>query len=469
MDRSLMEKLVRWKSSPRRKPLILNGARQVGKTWLLKEFGRLHFDKVAYVSLDNDEVARSFFEQGFDMARIISNLSLHTGAQITPGDTFVIIDEIQSCPLAITSLKYFCEDAPEYAVAAAGSLLGLSAHEGSGYPVGKVDSLELYPLSFREFLDATGNAMFRELLDSQDTATMTSFAPKAAELLRQYYVVGGMPAAVDAFSKGADLSEIRKIQTDILEGYQRDFAKHAPYRILPRMMEAWESIPSHLAQENRKFVFGHIRKGARAKDYEEALIWLAEAGLITRVRRMSKPGLPLCPYADDNAFKVLLLDVGLLGAMSGLEPSVIVNGNAVFTEFKGALTEQYVCQQLVSACGLTPYYWSAENSTGEIDFLVQHKNRVVAIEVKAEENLRAKSLRAFKDKRPDVTALRFSMSGYREQGWMRNVPLYAVANQKLWGSSNPIDTNTLSAKAHHAQLNAEGVAVLPTDWDDDEE
>lgn len=435
MERFLMRALLQWKNSPRRKPLILNGARQVGKTWLLKEFGRLHFGKIAYLSLDNDAVARSFFERGFDMGRIIADLSLHTGVQITPGDTLIVIDEIQSCPLAITSLKYFCEDAPAYAVAAAGSLLGLSAHEGSGYPVGKVNGLDLHPLSFREFLDATGNAMLGELLDSGDTGRMSSFAPKATELLRKYYVVGGMPAAVDAYARGAELSEVRNIQADILEGYQRDFAKHAPYRLLPRMMEVWESIPSHLSQENRKFVFGHIRKGARAKDYEETLTWLAQAGLVTRVRRISKPGLPLCPYADDNAFKLFLLDVGLLGAMSGLEPSTVVNGNAVFSEFKGALTEQYVCQQLVSECGLTPYYWSAENSSGEIDFLVQDSNRIVAIEVKAEENLRARSLRFFKDKHPDVCALRFSMSGFREQDWMRNIPLYAMGNQQLWGAA----------------------------------
>ena len=432
MDRFLMKELVKWKGSPRRKPLILNGARQVGKTWLLKEFGKLHFDNIAYVSLDNDEVARSFFERDFNITRIIRDLSLHTGVRVSPDNTLVVIDEIQACPLAITSLKYFCENAPEYAVAAAGSLLGLSAHEGSGYPVGKVDSLDLYPMSFREFLDATGNSLFRELLDSKDTSSMTSFAPKAIEFLRQYYVVGGMPAAVNAFAQNGELSEVRKIQTDILEGYQRDFAKHAPYRLLPRMMEAWESIPSHLAQENRKFVFGHIREGARAKDYEETLTWLAQAGLVTRVRRISKPGLPLRPYATDNAFKLFLLDVGLLGAMSGLEPATVVNGNAVFTEFKGALTEQYVCQQLICECKRTPYYWSAQNSTGEIDFLVQHENRVIAIEVKAEENLRAKSLRAFKSKHPDVVALRFSMSGYHEQDWVRNVPLYAIANTQLW-------------------------------------
>lgn len=433
MDRFLMEKLVAWKESPRRKPLILNGARQVGKTWLLKEFGRLYFKKVAYVSLDNDAIARSFFEQDFDTTRLIGSLSLHTNVDITPDDTLIVIDEIQECPTAITSLKYFCENAPEYAVAAAGSLLGLSAHEGTGYPVGKVNTLDLFPLSFREFLDATGNIMFRKLLDSSDTCSMKSFAPKITTFLRQYYVVGGMPAAVDAFAQGAEFSEVRKIQADILEGYQRDFAKHAPYRTLPRMMEAWESIPSHLSQENRKFIFGHIRKGARAKDYEEALTWLVQAGLIIRVPRVSKPELPLASYNDNKSFKIFLLDVGLLGAMSELEPATIVNGNAVFTEFKGALTEQYVCQQLISDCDKAPFYWSAENSIGEIDFLVQDSDRIVAIEVKAEENLKSKSLRAFKEKNPWVLAVRFSLSPYREQDWMRNVPLYAISNRGLWG------------------------------------
>lgn len=432
MDRFLMEKLVEWKDSRRRKPFVLDGARQVGKTWLLKEFGRRHFKKLAYVSLDNDEVACSFFERDFDIPRIIGDLSLHTGVDIAAGDTLVVIDEVQACPKAITSLKYFCENAPEVAVAAAGSLLGLSAHEGTGWPVGKVDTLSLYPLSFREFLDATGNAALRKLLDSGDAGRMASFAPKAEALLRQYYVVGGMPAAVDAFSQDADLAEVRRIQNGILEDYRRDFAKHAPYRVLPRMMEAWESIPSHLARENKKFIFGHIRKGARAKDYEEALVWLAQAGLVVKVPRVTRAGLPLSSYNDNKSFKVFLLDVGLLAAMSGLEPATVLEGNAVFTEFKGALAEQHVCQQLVSDCGMQPFYWSAGNSIGELDFLVQSAGRVVAVEVKAEENLRSKSLRAFKDKNPDVLAVRFSLSGYRAQDWMTNVALYALANVSLW-------------------------------------
>lgn len=438
MDRFLMSRLLAWKDNPRRKPLILNGARQVGKTWLLKEFGRLHFGEVAYVSLDNDAIARSLFERDFDTARMIGDLSLHTGVEITPGSTLIVIDEIQTCQKAVTSLKYFCEEAPDYAVAAAGSLLSLSAHEGSGYPVCKVDALNLYPLSFREFLDATGNVALRKLLDSENTDSMKSFAPKVTALLRQYYVVGGMPAAVDVFAQNAGLAEVRMIQTGILEGYQRDFAKHAPYPLLPRMMEAWESVPSHLAQENRKFIFGHIRKGARAKDYEEALTWLTQAGLIVKVPRVAKPGLPLSSYNDNKSFKVFLLDVGLLAAMSELEPATVLDGNAVFTEFKGALTEQYVCQQLVSDCGKRPFYWSAENSIGEIDFLTQDGGRAVAMEVKAKENLRSKSLRAFKEKNPEVSALRFSLSPFREQDWMRNVPLYAMSNTPLWGTSTNV-------------------------------
>lgn len=433
MDRFLMEELAAWKEKPRRKPLILNGARQVGKTWLLKEFGRIHFDKVAYLSLDNNSVARSLFETDFDAKRIIGELSLLTSIDITPQNTLIVLDEIQAAPKAITALKYLCEDAPEYAVAAAGSLLGISATEGTGYPVGKVDTLDLFPLSFREFLDATGNDALRNLLDSDSPASINNFATKAIPLLKQYYVVGGMPEAVSGFAQGESLPNVRAVQSQILEGYMRDFSKHAPTRIYPKMIEAWNSIPQHLAQENKKFVFGHVRKGARAKDYEEALIWLIQAGLIHKTPRVSKPGIPLSAYDDHKAFKVFLLDVGLLGAMAELSPASILDRNEVFTEFKGALTEQYVCQQLIADCKLAPHYWSAENSSGEIDFLAQEGNRIFAMEVKAEENLRAKSLSEFKKAHPQVTALRFSLSGYREQEWMRNIPLYALTNKKLWG------------------------------------
>ena len=428
-----MSELVRWKESPRRKPLILNGARQVGKTWLLKEFGREHFDTVAYVSLDGSSVARDLFEQDLDPARIIRDLSILTGVAIRPSSTLIILDEIQAAPKAITSLKYFCENAPEYAVAAAGSLLGISATEGTGYPVGKVNTLDLYPLSFREFLDATGNAMLRELVDSVDTVSINAFSSKLIPLLRRYFVVGGMPAVVAGFIEGEAFGSVRDMQCQILEDYLRDFAKHAPLRINPKMVDAWNSIPVHLAKENKKFMFGQVREGSRAKDYAESLTWLAQAGLIHKVPRITKPGIPLSAYNDNKSFKVFLLDVGLLGAMAGLDPTAVLDGNAAFTEFKGSLTEQYVCQQLISDCGLAPYYWSAENSSGEIDFLVQRANGVYAIEVKAEENLRAKSLRAFKAAHPEIRSVRFSLSGYREQDWMRNVPLYAMPNMGLWG------------------------------------
>ncbi len=432
MRRKLMEQLVKWRGSVRRKPLILNGARRVGKTWPLREFGKACFNNVAYVSLNNDATARSFFESDLDVQRIVSSLALELDTRIDPEDTLIVLDEIQACPKAITSLKYFCEDARQYHVAAAGSLLGISATEGSGFPVGKVNMLELHPLAFSEFLEATGNERFGKLIESGDQAILDGFAKRLEELLKSYYVVGGMPEAVNAYVDDGDVRSVRPIQREILDGYVNDFAKHIPPRLLARTMLAWDSIPIHLSRENKKFIFGQVRKGARAADFEESLRWLEQAGLIQKVRRVNRPSIPMSAYCDQNAFKLFVVDVGLLGAMSGLNPDAILSGNRVFTEFKGALTEQYVCQQLVAEHGLTPYYWSAENSTGEIDFLTQDAGRIFAIEVKAEENLRAKSLRAFKQKHPEVSAVRFSLSGYREQDWMRNVPLYAIGNRRMW-------------------------------------
>lgn len=432
MQRKLMDRLVGWKGSERRKPLIVNGARQVGKTWILKELGRLHFESVAYVSLDKDERARRFFEPDLDPRRIVSSLSLHLDMDIDPGRTLVVLDEIQSCPAAITSLKYFCEDAQEYHVAAAGSLLGISATHGTGFPVGKVSTLNLFPLSFTEFLCATGSGRYAELVERGDHAMMDTFSDKLKELLRTYYIVGGMPEAVNAYIGTADVRDARGVQDQILTDYTSDFAKHVPANLLARTMLAWDSIPKHLSKENKKFVFGQVRKGARAADFEESLRWLEQAGLVTKVPRVGKPGMPLKAYRDQNAFKVFMLDIGLLGAMSGLSPAAMVDGGGIFTEFKGALTEQYVCQQLVSDCGLAPYYWSAENSSGEIDFLVQDGSGVYPIEVKAEENLRAKSLRAFNERYEGMSPRRFSMSGFRDQGWMRNIPLYAIGNPGNW-------------------------------------
>lgn len=432
MERFLMDDLVRWRDSPRRKPLVLNGARQVGKTWLLKEFGSRHFGSVAYLNFDNNPSLAAQFEKGYDLPRLLLAFQAESGQKVIPGETLIVLDEIQECPKALTSLKYFCENAPELAVAAAGSLLGIAFHEGTGYPVGKVDMLDLYPLSFREFLDATGNAAFREIVDLGDGQLLGSFSARFEELLKQYYYVGGMPESVATFIGSDDLGAVRTIQEGILFGYERDVSKHLESARAEPVLSAWRSLPAHLGQENKKFVFGHIKEGARARDYRFAITWLIQAGIAVRVPRVSKPGVPLSAYADESSFKLFALDVGLLGALSGVDASSIIDGNALFTEFKGSLTEQYVCQQLVSDCGLSAYYWSAENSRGEIDFLVQREGRVYSIEVKAEENLRSKSLRAFSDRFPDVNSRRFSLSGLRDQEWMRNVPLYAIGNPKNW-------------------------------------
>lgn len=432
MERFLMDDLVGWKNSVRRKPLVLNGARQVGKTWLLMEFGARYFESVAYVNLDNNLGLASQFDVGYDLPRILLMIQAESGQRVIPGKTLVVLDEVQECPKALTSLKYFCENAPELAVAAAGSLLGITFHEGTGYPVGKVDMLDLHPLSFREFLDATGNPMLREVVDSGDKQLLGSLVAKFRELLKQYYFVGGMPEAVATFVESADLSAVRAVQEGVLFGYERDISKHLGAAGAERALSAWRSLPVHLGQENKKFVFGHIGEGARARDYRSAITWLTQAGIATRVPRVSKPGVPLSAYADESAFKLFSLDVGLLCALSRLDASSIVDGNALFTEFRGALTEQYVCQQLVSDCNLSPCYWSAENSRGEVDFLVQRGGRVYPIEVKAEENLRSKSLRAFSGRYPGTVPRRFSLSGFCDQGWMRNVPLYAIGNSGSW-------------------------------------
>lgn len=432
MDRHLMARLDEWKASKKRKPLVLNGARQVGKTWLLKEFGATRFASVAYVNFDGNPAMASAFEAGFDIPRLLTAVQADTGVRIVEGETLLVFDEVQECPKALTSLKYFCEEAPGLHVAAAGSLLGLSIHQGTGFPVGKVNTLDVFPLSFREFLDATGNRMLRELLDEGDPVAVNSFAPRVIPLLRQYYYVGGMPEAVGAVVDGGTLSDAREVQLEILRNYRLDASKHLSPLEIERILAVWDSIPAHLSRENKKFIFGQIRDGARARDYRSAITWLAQTGLATRVRRVSKPGIPLSAYADDAAFKLFMLDLGLLGAMAGTDERSVIEGDRLFTEFKGAFAEQYACQQLVSDCGLTPYYWSAGNSRGEIDFLVHTEGGIHPIEVKAEENLRAKSLRSFAQANPGLKPLRFSLSAYRDEGWMRNVPLYAIGSTRMW-------------------------------------
>ncbi len=427
MYRHAMSKLQTWKENPRRKPLILRGARQVGKTWLMKEFGRRHYPKVAYISCDNNERMRRLFEGDISMEHLLLGLKIESGVDIHPQDTLLIFDEVQEIPKVLTSLKYFNENAPEYAVLAAGSMLGVALHEGTSFPVGKVDFLDLYPLSFTEYLRATENEELYELLRQGHWKMMAPFRNRYVDLLRQYYFVGGMPEAVLSFLEQKNLEAPREVQLRLLESYEQDFSKHAPLETVPRLRMLWNSMPAQLAREKRKFLYGLIQKGARAREFEVALQWLLDCGLLHRVYRVTKPGIPLKAYQDIGAFKLFLLDVGLLAAMGDLDSRSILEGNRIFSEFKGALAEQYVCQQLVSDCGAVPFYWTAHNGVGEIDFLLQHKGNLLPLEVKAEENLRAKSLRVFCEKYEPLRALRISMSDYREESWMTNLPLYAVS------------------------------------------
>lgn len=422
-----MQQLVRWKDKKKRKPLIIRGARQVGKTWIMKEFGRQYFSHVVYISFDNNPRMKQVFELDFDISRIISSLKIESGQHIEPEKTLLIFDEIQEVPKALTALKYFYENAPEYPIIAAGSLLGVALHEGTSFPVGKVDFLNLYPLNFEEFLLAIGEKELAELLQKQDYAMIQIFSSKYVELLKRYYYVGGMPEVVQTYLDTDDMQEVREIQKELLVYYANDFSKHAPVQTVPRIQMVWNSVPMQLAKENRKFIYGLLREGARAKDFELAIQWLLDCGLIHKAYRVTKPGLPLISYMEMNSFKIYLLDIGLLTAMGNLSAKVLLEGNRIFEEFKGSLTEQFVAQQLASS-NSELYYYSAETSSGEIDFIVQLGTEIIPVEVKAEENLQAKSLREFCKKYQPETAVRTSMSGYREQDWMVNVPLYALVH-----------------------------------------
>ena len=426
MKRNLMKSLKEWKNSPYRKPLILSGARQVGKTWLMKEFGRTEYTNIVYVNFDQDINAAGLFEGSINPDRIILGLRALSGMEIDPDNTLIIFDEVQEAPRALTSLKYFFEEAPQYSIIAAGSLLGVALHAGTSFPVGKVDRMHLYPLNFQEFLYAMGEDAAAEILQTKDQRMITVLREKLSDLLRQYYYVGGMPEAVNYYKDNKEFTGVRQIQKNLLAYYQQDFSKHAEPRLTERLNLVWSSIPAQLAKENRKFIYSQIRQGARAKDFELAIQWLSDCGLIHVIHRVTKPGYPLKAYEDLNAFKIYLLDVGLLGAMADLSSNTIVEGNRIFTEFKGALAEQYVLQELIAEDHLNPMYYSAENSRMEIDFIVQKGDEVIPIEVKAEENLRAKSLRSYCEKYKPKTAVRFSMSDYREQDWMVNVPLYEI-------------------------------------------
>lgn len=425
MERSIYSSLKKWKESPTRKPLILQGARQVGKTYILKEFGAREYSEVVYINCDDNNDMQNMFVD-YDVDRIIRSMSAISGVSIKPSTTLLILDEIQEVERGLASLKYFCEKAPEYHVAVAGSLLGITLHEGTSFPVGKVDMLYMYPMDFEEFLLAMGKEQLVELLRNNSWATLTPLRGMLTELLRQYYFVGGMPEAVKAYVERGDIWEVRSIHSKIIDAYRNDMSKHAPKQQVQRINMVWNSILSQLARDNKKFIYGALRKGARANDFEIAIQWLVDSGLVHKVHRISKPVVPLKFYEDMASFKLFLLDCGLLGALSETPPEQILIGDNVFEEYKGAFTENYVLQQLKSLPRTFVYYYSNDNSTLEIDFVVQHEAHVIPIEVKAEENLRAKSLRQFVTDNAGLHGVRFSMSDYREQDWLTNVPLWAV-------------------------------------------
>ncbi len=426
MYRIAMEKLIKWKESSRRKPLIIEGARQVGKTWLMKEFGRHYYTDTVYINFDSNARMRELFTSDLDTDRLIMGLELYSGRKIDADHTLIIFDEIQEVPKALSSLKYFCENAPEYHIVCAGSLLGIALHEGTSFPVGKVDFLKLYPLSFKEFLMGIGKKRFAELIDTQDYQMITSFKQTYIDALKQYYFVGGMPEAVQSFAENRDFYKVRRIQERILAAYEQDFSKHAPNEIVPKIRMLWNSIPSQLARENKKFIYGLVREGSRAKDYETAILWLSDCGLVHKVNRVNAAGIPLKAYEDLKAFKLFVVDVGLLGCMTGIRQSTLLDGNDLFTEFKGALTEQYVCQQLKTIEDLRIYYYTNDRGSCEIDFIVDTGEQIIPVEVKAETNLRAKSLKVYREKFAPEMSVRTSMADFKKEDRLINLPLYTI-------------------------------------------
>lgn len=428
MYRDKIKELVKWKESSSRKPLIIRGARQVGKTWLMKEFGEKYYEKSAYINFDDNERMQKLFEGDFDLNKIIQGLKIESGVNIEPNNTLIILDEIQETPKALKALKYFCENAREYHIVSAGSLLGVALHSGTSFPVGKVDFLDLSPLSFYEFVEALGETDLVQVLRKNDFDLMSVFETKFIEYLKLYYFIGGMPEVVNSYVKEKDLLEVRRIQKTILEDYEQDFSKHAPSSIVPRIRQLWNNIPTQLAKENKKFIYGLIKEGARAREYEIALSWLIDCGLVYQINRVNTSKVPLSAYQDFTAFKLYMLDVGLLGAMAGIDAKTLLDGNEIFEEFKGSLTEQYVLCQLRECTDLNVFYWSSDTGSSEIDFITQIGKDNVPIEVKANENLQAKSLKAFVQKYNTKINVRTSMSRYRKDDWITNIPLYNIGN-----------------------------------------
>ena len=426
MQRKILQSLQNWKQNPNRKPLIIQGARQVGKTWAMKHFGEQSFEQVAYINFDNNPRMKTLFSGDYDINRLILGLKIESGVDIQAHNTLIIFDEVQEVPQALSSLKYFYENAPEFYIVSAGSLLGVSLHHQVSFPVGKVDFLPLYPMDFHEFLLAVGKQDLVELLNLKDWPLISAMKSRYIELLRQYYFVGGMPEAVKVFIEAQNFDAVRQVQKNLLMAYEQDFSKHIrDGQTVQKVRSIWHAIPEQLAKENKKFIYANLQKGARSKDYEIALQWLKDSGLVHSVPRIKKPHLPLSAY-QDNAFKLYGLDIGLLSAQSHLDASVLLDGSRIFSEFKGALTEQYVLQQLIANQDNPVFYWATEKGTAEVDFVVQQKQAVIPIEVKAEENLKAKSLKVYVEQFQPAHAFRFSMADYREQDWLVNVPLYSI-------------------------------------------
>ncbi len=424
MKRIIIDKLQEWKTKPNRKPLIIQGARQVGKTWAMKHFGETAFERVAYVNFDNNPRMKTLFGGDYNIDRLILGLKIETGVDIQAENTLIIFDEVQEVPQALSSLKYFYENAPQFYIVAAGSLLGVSLHHQVSFPVGKVDFMPLYPMNFTEFLWALDKQDLVQLLEMQDWTLITAMKSHYIDLLRLYYFIGGMPEAVSTFVQTQNLDEVRNVQSNLLKAYEQDFSKHiADNNTVQKVRALWHSIPEQLAKENKKFTYAQMQKGARSKDYEIALQWLKDSGLVYAVPRIKKPNLPLNTY-QDNAFKLFYLDVGLLAAQTLLDSKILLESNRLFTEFKGALTEQYVLQQLLTLQPNTLFYWATEKGTAEVDFVLQQGQSITPIEVKAEENLKAKSLKVYVEQFKPERALRLSMADYREQDWVVNVPLY---------------------------------------------
>lgn len=429
MKRYVYDKLVRWKNEAddKRKPLILEGARQTGKTWLARELGRCEFESFVEVNFEDVEEMKTLFEADFDIERILIAIQSATGKKVVARKTLLFFDEIQHARRGLLALKYFKEKAPQYHVVAAGSLLGVIDHKDDSFPVGKVSFLNVYPLSYEEFLSALGKDKLVDMLHSQDWVAINAFGGKYMELLRQYYYVGGMPEAVKTFVEEKDYRSVRNVQLALLKSYGRDFSKHPPKEIVKRMMLLWNTIPSQLAKENRKFVYTAVRSSARARDFETSIQWLCDAGVAHKVTRVIAGELPLAGFEDADAFKLYVLDIGLHGAMSGLDARTLITGDDFFKQYKGALTEQYVLQQLQLLEETEIHYWSPETGIAEVDFVIQSASQIVPIEVKAEKNLRAKSLAEFIKRYAPSLVIRTSMAPYARGEKIVDLPLYAIS------------------------------------------